>query len=88
MERAVLALASLLLSVSAAEAFCVSLPDDAGSYYVQNRTAQALCLQHELALSTEAQAERARIEVELGNLAIRIEQQRLRQIQLLQPPPL
>lgn len=71
--RTVLAAAiTLALGAGPAHALCVVQPDDAASRYVENNTAQTICLHNELAetqrrLSEDAerQIERARIEADL-----------------------
>jgi hypothetical protein len=70
------AIAILLATSSAAEALCVSYPDDISTGYVENNTAQALCLQRELSQRAEFDAEQARLNAELGNIRIMLEQQR------------
>ena len=76
MLRIGIALTVLLACPSAANALCISFPDDVTTGYVENNTAQALCLQRELGLRTELDAQQARIDAELGNIRIQLEQQR------------
>jgi hypothetical protein len=65
----------VLAGTSGAAAYCASYPDNLSTGYTANNTARALCLQHELGRLTEGDAQRAQIEVELGNLRIQLEQQ-------------
>lgn len=74
MRSALVALA-LMFAAMPAVAACPSLPDDAASNYVENRTALALCQQRELGLVTDRAAAEAQIAVELGNLRIELERQ-------------
>lgn len=72
------ALIAIALVVAApAQAACVSWPDSAATGYVANSTALALCRETELALRTEAMANQARIEAELGNIQAELERQRI-----------
>jgi hypothetical protein len=78
-------LLALILSVAAtpALALCPSLPDDERTNNVENRTALALCHQRELAVTTDQAADQARFNVELGNLEMEIQRQRVMQQQII-----
>ena len=82
MRFAALAIA-LTLAATPAIAACPSLPDNQASNYVENRTALALCQQRELAVVTDRAAHEARFEVQLGNIEIELERQRINQQQML-----
>jgi len=75
MRQLLLALALGILAMPAL-AVCPSYPDDASTNNVENRTALALCHQRELAVTTDQAADQARINAEIGNLAIEIQRQR------------
>ena len=75
MLRLTLTLAMLLLGAGSAQALCVSQPDGAATHYVENNTAQALCLQRELAQQTASQATQARIDATLDNLQLDLQRQ-------------
>lgn len=64
-------------SLAGAQAMCPSLPDTLATGFVEHRTAHAVCLQTELRERTDLAAERARIDAELGNLAIELQRQRM-----------
>jgi hypothetical protein len=85
MRTLLLAIAISVMGVSGASAFCQSFPDNAASYNVENNTAQALCLQQELARQSAQQAEQARIDAMLAQMRADAErQQRLVSDQLNQ----
>jgi len=75
MKTLLLTAAISLAGVSGASAFCQSLPDSAASHYVQNNTAQALCLQQELAQQAAMSAERARLDAMIANMRADAERQ-------------
>ena len=81
MMRLLASASILVLMTVAAQAFCMSRPDDASTGYVANNTALALCHQGELAQRTGEAAQKARIDAELGNLQMQIERQRLMTLQ-------
>ena len=75
MLRLVASLGYVLLGVTGTQALCVSRPDGAATHYVENNTAQALCLQRELAQHTAGQAVQAQIDATLENLQIDLKRQ-------------
>jgi len=75
MRTILLSTAIVLMGASSASALCLSYPDNDASYNVQNNTAQALCLQQELAIDTDRAAHQARIEAMIGNMQIEAERQ-------------
>jgi hypothetical protein len=75
MRTILLSAAIVLAGASGAGAACVSYPDNASSYNVENNTAQALCLQQELALDTSRAAQQAQIDAMIGNMRIEAERQ-------------
>ena len=74
---------ALALAATPALAVCPSLPDNATTHNVENRTALALCQQRELALMTDQAARQARIDAEIGNLQIELQRQHLLQQQII-----
>lgn len=74
--RAALVLLMVAVATPAA-AYCPSYPDDGTTGYVNNNTAKALCLQRELAITTELAAQQARIDAELQNIERELRQQQL-----------
>lgn len=88
MTRLVLTLAIVLLCIAPVQALCVSRPDGAASHYVENNTAQALCLQRELAQQSAMQATQARIDATLNNLQLDLQrQQQLQHSMTFADPP-
>jgi hypothetical protein len=81
--RAALLVLTFALAAMPASAACPSLPDDATSNYVENRTALALCQQRELGTTTDRAATEARFNAEIGNLEIELQRQRINQQQML-----
>jgi hypothetical protein len=77
MLKLVAALAVVGATASPALALCVSYPDGASTNYVENSTAQTICLQQELAGDTRDAANRVRIEAELDYIQRQMQQQRL-----------
>lgn len=75
MLRLIATLCFVLLGVTGAQALCASRPDGAATHYVENNTAQALCLQRELAQQTANQALQTQIETTLENLQIDLQRQ-------------
>ena len=75
MRTLLLGIAITLAGVSGASALCVSSPDNAASYNVENNTAQALCLQQELARQAAQSAEQARIDALIANMRADAERQ-------------
>lgn len=69
--------ALLALTASPALAQCVSRPDTAASHYVENGTAQALCLQNEVAGTAARMQAEARLKALQAEMAARLRQQRL-----------
>jgi hypothetical protein len=64
-----------------AQALCVSSPDNAATYNVENNTAQSVCLQDELAFAARLRAEQAKVDAMLGNIQIQLNKQRLQMMQ-------
>lgn len=81
--RALIAIAVLALAPTGANAYCYAVPDTAATGYVRNNVNQALCLQGELARSTNEQAFKTQVDATLDRLQRDALQQRL-QLQQLQ----
>ena len=75
----VLLTATLLAALPAAPALalCVSRPDTAASNYVENNTAQTLCLQDEVAGTAARLHEQARLQALQAQMAAELRRQRL-----------
>jgi hypothetical protein len=69
--------ALLALPVSPALALCVSRPDDASSHYVENSTAQTLCLQGEVADTAARLQAEGRLKALQAEMAAEMRRQRL-----------
>lgn len=69
------AIAVVLLATGAAEASCVSVPDDAASAYVRNGLRHSICLEGELARDTALK----NFEVEVDATLDRLQRQQLQQ---------
>ena len=79
--RLLAAVLGLIALTSPAVAACPSAPDDKDSAYTENATARMLCLQRELAIDTEQQAQRAQLEAELNRLQLDLQRQQQFQLQ-------
>ena len=75
MRTLLLATVFSLAGASGAGAFCMSSPDTAATHNVENNTAQALCLQQELAREAAFSAEQARIDALIANMRLDAERQ-------------
>jgi hypothetical protein len=69
--------AAALLPVTPALALCVSRPDNAASHYVENGTAQTLCLQEEVGDTTDRMQLEGRLRALQSEIAIQAQRQRL-----------
>jgi hypothetical protein len=69
--------ALLALPVSPALALCVSRPDNAASHYVENNTAQALCLQNEVANTAARLQAEGQLKALQAEMAAEMRRQRL-----------
>lgn len=75
MRALVLAIAFIVGGSSAVSAFCQPQVDNSSTYNVENNTAQALCLQQELAQQTAYDAQQAKIDAMIGNMQIEAQRQ-------------
>lgn len=81
--RTLIAIAALLALSTGAQAVCMPVPDTAASAYSQNNLNQTLCLQGEIAVDTNASANKALIDLKLQQMQRDLQQQKM-QIQQLQ----
>lgn len=89
--RTLLATVAILALSSGAEAYCFPVPDIAKEGYQGNDLQRTLCLQNELAQSTEDRAIRSELDATLSKLQRDLQQQKMLQQQLqtelLRPRP-
>lgn len=89
--RTLLATVAILALSSGAEAYCFPVPDVAKEGYQGNDLQRTLCLQNELAQSTEDRAIRSELDATLSKLQRDLQQQKMLQQQLqtelLRPRP-
>lgn len=80
--RTLLATVAVIALSSGAEAYCGPVPDVAKEGYQGNDLMRTLCLQNELAQSTEDRAIRSEIDAALSKLQRDLQQQKMLQQQL------
>ena len=80
--RILLATIAVIALSSGAEAYCYPMPDVAKDGYQGNDLKRTLCLQNELAQSTEDRAIRSEIDATLSRLHRVLQQQKMLQQQL------
>ena len=80
--RILLATLAVIALSSGAEAYCYPMPDVAKDGYQGNDLKRTLCLQNELAQSTEDRAIRSEIDATLSKLQRDLQQQKMLQQQL------
>jgi len=89
--RILLATIAVIALSSGALAYCGPVPDVAKEGYQGNDLKRTLCLQHELAQSTEDRAIRSEIDATLSKLQRDLQQQKMLQqqlqIELMKPRP-
>lgn len=73
--RTLFTITVLLFGIADANAYCVSLPDDASTAYVRNGLNKTICLDNELASATA----RKNFETEIGATLDRLQRDQLQQ---------
>lgn len=84
--RTLIAIAAFLALATGAQAYCVSVPDTAETGYSENGVNRSICLQNEMARSTNEQAYKTQVDTMLQQLQRDALRQRmeLQQLQLFQ----
>ena len=81
--RMLLATFALIAISTTAQAYCFPAPDDASTGYVENDLKRTICIQNELAVSTNDRAQRSQLDATINKLQRDLQQQKF-QLQQLQ----
>jgi hypothetical protein len=80
--RILLATFTLIALSTGAQAYCFPAPDDASTGYVENDLKRTICIQDELAQSTNERAQQSQLNSTLSKLQRDIQQQKFKLLQL------
>ena len=80
--RILLATFALIALSTGARAYCFPVPDDASTGYVENDLKRTICIQDELAQSTNERAQQSQLNSTLSKLQRDIQQRKFKLLQL------
>jgi hypothetical protein len=80
MRMVVLAVVAVMVAASPAVARCYTVPDDAGSHYVNRSVGRTICLEDELSAAQKQQQLQTSIETQITNMQQQLQQQKFDQM--------